>query len=55
MYKLYIDDNPMEIDLDAALGAMTEQRRTKVMAFKHEQGRKLSSAAYMLLCKALRE
>ena len=45
----------MEIDLDAALGAMTEQRRTKVMAFKHEQGRKLSAAAYMLLCKALRE
>lgn len=45
----------MEIDLDAALGAMTEQRRTQVMKFKHEQGRKLSASAYMLLCKALRE
>lgn len=55
MYKLYIDDNPLEIDLDAALGAMTEQRRTQVMKFKHEQGRKLSASAYLLLCKALRE
>ena len=54
-YKLYIDDNPLEIDLDAALLEMTEQRRAKVLAFKHEQGRKLSAAAYMLLCKALRE
>ena len=45
----------MAIDLESALGAMTEQRRTKVMKFKHEQGRKLSAAAYMLLCKALRE
>ncbi|MGN1229185.1 MAG: 4'-phosphopantetheinyl transferase family protein [Prevotella sp.] len=55
MYKLYIDDNPLEIDLDAALGAMTEQRRRQVLAYKHEQGRKLSASAYMLLCKALRE
>ena len=45
----------MAIDLESALGAMTEQRRTKVMKFKHEQGRKLSASAYMLLCKALRE
>ena len=54
-YKLYIDDNPLEIDLDAALLEMTEQRRTQVMKFKHEQGRKLSASAYLLLCKALRE
>ena len=54
-YKLYIDDNPLEIDLDAALLEMTEQRRTQVLAFKHEQGRKLSASAYLLLCKALRE
>ena len=45
----------MAIDLESALDMMTEQRRTKVFAFKHEQGRKLSAAAYMLLCKALRE
>ena len=49
-YKLYIDDNPLAIDLESALAKMTEQRRTKVLAFKHEQGRKLSAAAYMLLC-----
>ena len=54
-YYLYIDENPLAIDLDSALAMMTEQRRTKVMKFKHEQGRKLSAAAYMLLCKALRE
>ena len=55
MYKLYIDENPLAIDLESALAMMTEQRRAKVLAFKHEQGRKLSAAAYMLLCKALRE
>ena len=54
-YYLYIDENPLAIDLESALAMMTEQRRTKVLAFKHEQGRKLSAAAYMLLCKALRE
>ena len=55
MYKLYINDNPLAIDLESALAKMTEQRRTKVLAFKHEQGRKLSAAAYMLLCKAIKE
>ena len=55
MYKLYIDENPLGIDLDAALDLMSEQRREKVMAFKHEQGRKLSASAYMLLCKALND
>ena len=54
-YYLYIDENPLAIDLESALAMMTEQRRAKVLAFKHEQGRKLSAAAYMLLCKALRE
>ena len=54
-YKLYINDNPLAIDLESALAKMTEQRRTKVLAFKHEQGRKLSAAAYMLLCKAIKE
>ena len=44
-YKLYIDDNPLEIDLDAALLEMTEQRRTQVLAFKHEQGRKVSDSS----------
>ena len=55
MYNLYIDENPLGIDLDAALDLMSEQRREKVMAFKHEQGRKLSASAYMLLCKALND
>ena len=45
MYNLYIDENPLGIDLDAALDLMSEQRREKVMAFKHEQGRKLSASA----------
>ena len=55
MYKLYIDENPLGIDLDAALDLMSEQRREKVLAFRHEQGRKLSASAYMLLCKALND
>ena len=55
MYNLYIDENPLGIDLDAALDLMSEQRREKVLAFRHEQGRKLSASAYMLLCKALND
>ena len=55
MYNLYIDENPLGINLDAALEFMSEQRRKQVLAFRHERGRKLSAAAYMLLCKALKE
>ena len=55
MYNLYIDENPLGINLDAALEYMSEQRRKQVLAFRHERGRKLSAAAYMLLCKALKE
>lgn len=53
--KIFIDENPMNIDLAAALAEISEQRRKKVLAFRHEQGRKLSAAAYLLLRKALRE
>lgn len=54
-YKIFIDENPMGIDLASALAEMSEQRREKVLAFRHEQGRKLSAVAYMLLRKALKE
>lgn len=54
-YEIFIDENPMGIDLTAALAEMSEQRREKVLAFRHEQGQKLSAAAYMLLRKALKE
>ena len=55
MYNLYIDNQPQRIDLEEALREMSLQRREKVLAFKYEEGRRLSAAAYMLLAKALRE
>lgn len=42
-------------ELDAAIAALPEWRREKAMRFKHEQGRKECTFAYLLLCQALRE
>jgi 4'-phosphopantetheinyl transferase len=42
-------------ELDAAIAALPEWRREKAMRFKHEQGRKECTFAYLLLCQGLRE
>lgn len=51
---LYIDDHIDELDLSAALPLLSEQRREQVLRYRYEQGRRLSAAAYLLLCKGLR-
>ena len=41
--------------LEESLACLSDQRREKAMAFKHELGRKQCVIAYMLLCQGLRE
>ncbi|MGM9699619.1 MAG: 4'-phosphopantetheinyl transferase family protein [Prevotella sp.] len=53
--NLYIDDTFQEIDLNAVLPQLSEQRREQVLRFKHEGSRKQCAAAYLLLKRALRE
>ena len=52
---IYLNDDIAHFDLAAALPLLSEQRREQVLRFRHEQGRRLCAAAYLLLCKGLRE
>ena len=57
-YKLYVLDNLAAItsdELEAAIASLPDWRREKALRFKHEQGRKECTYAYLLLCQALRE
>ena len=42
-------------ELDAAIASLPDWRREKALRFKHEQGRKECTFAYLLLCQALKE
>ena len=53
--KIYIDDTYKEIELDAVLPQLSEQRRQQVLRFKHEGPQKQCAAAYLLLKRALKE
>lgn len=50
---IYINDQLNDIDLDAALAQLSDQRREQALRFRHEQGRRECAAAYLLLCQAL--
>lgn len=50
---IYINDDIDSLYIDSALLEMSEQRRDKVLSFKHELERKQSAAAYLLLKQAL--
>ena len=50
---IYINDQLNDIDLDAALAQLSDQRREQALRFRHEQGRRECVAAYLLLCQAL--
>lgn len=52
---IYINDQIAQIQVDEVLPMLSEQRRQVVLRFKHEQGRRLSAAAYLLLSEALRQ
>lgn len=52
---IYLDDRLEDFDLNAALPLLSKQRREQCLRFSHEQGRKECAAAYLLLCRGLRE
>lgn len=51
---IYLTDNLSTIDIHRWLPRLSEQRRQRVMAYRHDMGRRTSIAAYLLLCEALR-
>ena len=54
-YHLFINDHIDDIDWEASLPLLSEQRREQVLRFKHILGRRTCVAAYLLLRKALLE
>ena len=51
---IYINDQIDQIDLEKTLSIIPSQRREQALRYKHELGRRLCVAAYMLLTEALR-
>lgn len=51
---IYINDETERIDLNLRLEELPPQRREQALRFKHEQGRRLCVAAYLLLQEGLR-
>ena len=57
-FRLYVRDDLAAItseELEAAIASLPDWRREKALRFKHEQGRKECTFAYLLLCQALKE
>ena len=52
---IYINDKIDQIDLEAAMSRLSDQRREQALRFRHESGRRQSVAAYLLLCDALKK
>ena len=52
---VYLNDDIAQLDWQAALPLLSEQRRQQVLQFKYEMGRKTCAGAYLLLCEALRK
>ena len=52
---VYINENTGDLDLAAALAEVSPQRREQALKFRHENGRRLSVAVYLLLKKGLQE
>ena len=51
---MLLNEHIYDFDMDAALQLLSDQRRAQVLRYKHELGRRLSVAAYLLLCEGLR-
>ncbi len=52
---IYLNDDIVGFDFEAALPLLSDQRREQALKFKHEQGRKTCAAAYLLLCEGLQK
>ena len=53
--SIYVNDRLSAISLPKALSLLPEQRRQKVLAFRHESGQRQSVAAWLLLRQACQE
>lgn len=51
---VYIDDNIHQLDIEAALRAVSDERRQYALRYRHEHDQRLCLAAYLLLHKALK-
>ncbi len=52
---IYVNDDLQALDLGHALTLLSPQRREYLMRFRNETSRRAGAAAYLLLCKGLRE
>ena len=52
---VYLNDQVDAFDLDLALARVSSQRREQALKFRHENGRRLSLAVYLLLMDGLHE
>lgn len=52
---VYLNDHVDTLDIDLALARVSVQRREQALRFRHEGGRRLCLAAYLLLMDGLRE
>ena len=52
---VYLNDHVDALDLDLALKRVSAQRREQALKFRHENGRRLSLAVYLLLMDGLRD
>ena len=52
---VYLNDQVDALDTDLALARVSAQRREQALRFRHEGGRRLCLAAYLLLMDGLRE
>lgn len=52
---LYINDHTDALDIEEALAQVSPQRREQALRFRHEGGRRLCLAAYLLLMDGLRQ
>ena len=52
---IYLNDDIVHFDLQAALPLLSTQRREQCLRFKHDIGRKTCAAAFLLLMEGLRK
>ena len=52
---VYLNDHVDTLDIDLALARVSVQRREQALRFRHEGGRRLCLAAYLLFMDGLRE
>lgn len=51
---IYLNDDIAQVDVERWLPMLSEQRRQRVVEYRHDLGRRTSLAAYLLLCEGLR-